>query len=168
MFRWCSYCQNLIGETEPLNDYRISHGICVKCNQDAKVQTSKNNFHRARTIFDLLEKARVDGNVDACGTKIDQLLGFSLKPSDIIVGILQPALYRIGELWEQGEITAAEEHRFTEFALGLIDRLTFPPPPSLPPTDPTGQPSRKPSRSRPAHPAVSFLGARHSLYTYPD
>ena len=27
----CSYCQELIGEKAPLNDNRVSHGICKSC-----------------------------------------------------------------------------------------------------------------------------------------
>ena len=31
MLRWCSYCQKYLGETAPLEDYRVSHGICQAC-----------------------------------------------------------------------------------------------------------------------------------------
>ncbi len=129
MFRWCSYCQNLIGETEPLDDYRISHGICVKCSKDPEADSSESKLLRARLIFEMLEEAGRGGSLDACKQVIDEALDFGLKPSDIAVGILHPILYQIGEMWERGEITVANEHRFTVFALGLIDQLQFPEPP---------------------------------------
>ncbi|MDE2141329.1 MAG: B12-binding domain-containing protein [Elusimicrobia bacterium] len=33
-------------------------------------------------------------------------------PSDAAVGLLQPALYRSGALWEEGKVSVADEHRF--------------------------------------------------------
>lgn len=125
MFRWCSYCQNLIGEAEPLSDYRVSHGVCESCLQDLGSQTPQTDLPRARTIAAMLEKAGRGGSLDDCEQVIDEALAFGLKPSDMIVGLLHPALHRVGELWERGEISVAEEHRFTAFALGLIDRLEF-------------------------------------------
>lgn len=130
MFNWCAWCQHLIGEAEPLDDYRISHGMCVACSQGQGAGRPHRDFLRARSIFKLLEKAGRGGSLDACEKVIDGALDYGLKPSDIIVGILHPALYRIGELWERGEITVADEHRFTAFALGLIDRFRFSEPPA--------------------------------------
>lgn len=128
MFRWCSYCQNLIGEAEPFSDYRVSHGICVPCSRNLESETSEADILRARSIFGMLETAGRGGSLEDCEQVIDEALAFGLKPSDMIVGILHPALCRIGELWERGEISVAAEHRFTAFALGLIDKLKYPEP----------------------------------------
>lgn len=128
MFRWCSYCQNLIGEVEPLSNYRISHGMCLKCHRNQKIHDSASDHLRARSIFSMLVDAGKGGSLSACDVVIEDALDFGLKSSDIIVGILHPALYRIGELWERGEITVADEHRFTAFALAVIDRLELPEP----------------------------------------
>lgn len=122
MFSWCSYCQNLIGEVEPLGDYRVSHGICVTCSQDMERHT-ESDLLRARAIFHMLVNAGRDGDLESCEQVIGEALDFGLKPSDILVGVLHPVLYRIGELWERGEISIAQEHRFTAFAMGFIDRL---------------------------------------------
>lgn len=125
MFRWCSYCQGLIGEVAPFSDYRVTHGICASCNQKLESHTEVDLL-RARSVFNTLEEAGRGGSLEACDRAIDGALDFGLKPSDIIIGILHPALYRIGDLWERGEITVADENRFTTFALGLIDRIEFP------------------------------------------
>ncbi len=129
MFRWCSYCQNLIGEAEPLDDFRVSHGICPTCADDLELLSSEPRLLRARSISRMLESAGRGGSLEDCAQVIDEALDFGLKPSDMIVGLLHPALYRVGELWERGEISVEDEHRFTTFALGLIDRLGFPKPP---------------------------------------
>lgn len=126
MFRWCSYCQNLIGEAEPLSDYRVSHGVCDACSEDLESRSPSSDLPRARSISVMLDKAGRGGSLVDCEQVIFEALDFGLKPSDLIVGILQPALYRVGDLWQRGEIRVAEEHRFTAFALGLIDRLQFP------------------------------------------
>lgn len=128
MFRWCAYCQNLIGEAEPLSDYRVSHGVCAACSENLESQTSETDMLRARSIFAMLEKAGRGGSLEDCEQVIFEAIDFGLKPSDMIVGILHPALCLIGDLWERGEISVAAEHRFTAFALGLIDRLQFPEP----------------------------------------
>ncbi|HWE54002.1 MAG TPA: cobalamin-dependent protein [Acidimicrobiales bacterium] len=44
-------------------------------------------------------------------------------PSDVYVQILGPALKAIGDSWEAGRITVADEHRATVLALGIIGRL---------------------------------------------
>ena len=31
MIRWCSWCDKKLGEIEPLEDKRITHGICKEC-----------------------------------------------------------------------------------------------------------------------------------------
>lgn len=126
MFRWCSYCQHLIGEVDPLDDYRISHGICGPCSQDLETDRPETDLLRVRLMFDMFVKASQRGSLADCEKVIDEALDFGLRPSDIIVGILHPALHRINELEARGEITAADEHLFTTFAHGLIDRLGCP------------------------------------------
>lgn len=128
MFRWCAYCQNLIGEADPLNDYRVSHGVCLPCSDNLESQTTEPDLLLARAISAMLETAGRGGSLEDCERVIYEAISFGLKSSDMIVGILHPALCRIGDLWERGEISVADEHRFTAFALGLIDRLQFPEP----------------------------------------
>jgi len=60
----------------------------------------------------------------------DEALAAGLRPSDAIVGVLHPALGRIGQLRASSVVTVADEHRFTDFALRPIDRLRLPSPPA--------------------------------------
>lgn len=88
---------------------------------------------RAKTMFDNLQSAGRSGDFQACSATMDAALEAGLRASEILVGVLHPALVRIGQLWESGEITVAEEHRFTDSALRLMDRLPFPQSPQPPP-----------------------------------
>lgn len=125
MFRWCSYCQHLIGEMPPWHDFRVTHGICEACTQRIATYTPTLGLLQARVMFESLEEAGRSGDFDACSAAIDAALEAGLKPSEVMVGILHPALARIGQLWASGDIALADEHRFTDFALQLIDRLSF-------------------------------------------
>ena len=125
MFRWCAYCQHLVGEMPPLQDFRVTHGICDACAPRIATYAPSPGILQAKAMFESLEEAGRSGNFDACSAAIDSALEIGLKPSEIMVGILHPALARIGQLWASGEISVTEEHRFTDFALKLIDRLRF-------------------------------------------
>lgn len=126
MFRWCAYCQHLIGEMSPLQDFRVTHGVCEACAQQLETYTPNLGILQAKAMLESLEEAGQSGDFSECSAAIDSALEAGLKPSEVMVGILHPALARIGQLWESGEITVAEEHRFTDFALQLIDQLRFP------------------------------------------
>lgn len=45
------------------------------------------------------------------------------RPQDVYLGIVGPSLRTIGDQWESGRITVADEHRATAVALGLMGRL---------------------------------------------
>ncbi len=129
MFRWCSYCQHLIGETPPLQDFRVTHGICEACFQQIATYTRTPGVLQAQAIFQSLESAGRSGDFQSCSAAIEAAFEAGLRTSEVMVGVLHPALARIGQLWESGEITVTEEHRFTDFALQLMSRLRFPQPP---------------------------------------
>lgn len=44
-------------------------------------------------------------------------------PQEVYLQVLAPCLRAVGEQWERGEISVADEHRATAVALGLIGRL---------------------------------------------
>lgn len=123
MFRWCAFCQHLIGEAPPLDDFQVTHGICNACSVGAATHAPTPGVLRARDLFSTLEQAGRSGDYQACEQAIDEALASGLYPSEIMIGVLHPSLSRIGELWASGEITVADEHRFTTFSLHLLDRL---------------------------------------------
>ena len=123
MYSWCAYCQHLIGEVEPLTDYRVSHGMCKPCSIDIEHYSPAPSVLRAKALFTTLYDAAHSGQFEACDRAIDEALRAGLRPSEIMIGVLHPALGQIGARWETGEISVAEEHRFTEFANRVIQRL---------------------------------------------
>ncbi len=123
MIRWCSFCQHLIGEIPPLNAFEITHGICEECARNIETYDPDSSVLRAKALFDALQDAVHSGDFERCFTAIDEAMEAGLKPSEILIGALQPALGRIGQLWESGSVTVAEEHRFTRFATDVISRL---------------------------------------------
>lgn len=125
MYRWCSFCQHLIGEVEPLADYRVTHGICDQCAGELERgnYSPEASVLRAKEIFHALGEAARSGEFEACDRAIDEALEAGLRNSEIMIGILHPALGQIGQRWEAGEISVAEEHRFTRFAEHVIRRL---------------------------------------------
>lgn len=53
---------------------------------------------------------------------VEQALGAGVAPTTIQVHVIAPAMQRIGELWEQGELTVADEH----VATGISHRALLP------------------------------------------
>ena len=129
MFRWCAYCQHLIGEAEPLESYKFSHGICPAC--EIALESGPEPTPESLAAAHLLSQLMA-GGVGSDEGRIESFLEeaerFGLRPSDILIGVIQPALYEIGRLWETNEITVGDEHRFTQLCLKLYSRLPLPPP----------------------------------------
>ena len=46
------------------------------------------------------------------------------KPVDILMGMISPMLYEIGEGWEKGKLTVNDEHRFTAFCEEVLDLIS--------------------------------------------
>ena len=119
MFRWSAYCQHLIGEAEPLESYELS--------PEPGPGPKPESLAAARLLSNLM--ARGIG-MDECQLSnfLKEAQHFGLRPSDILIGVTQPAFYKIGRLWETDKITVGAEHHFTQLCLKLYSRLPQPPP----------------------------------------
>ncbi len=111
MFRWCSYCQQLIGEAPPFDDYRVTHGICASCARE--MEHGAASPIKGLDLFRRLFAAAQEGDMAASITLAEEALAQGWSPSDVATGLLQPGLYQIGKLWSEGKVTVADEHRFT-------------------------------------------------------
>ena len=115
MFRWCSYCQHFIGEAPPLNDYSVTHGVCSTC----AAQVLDGSYRPTTTVlaaqrlFQNLFSLKTHSTIELAEVTLSDALKVHVSPSELMLGILQPALYSIGERWEKGLVTPAEEHRLT-------------------------------------------------------
>jgi methanogenic corrinoid protein MtbC1 len=65
----------------------------------------------------------VEGDEAGAWTIVEHALTSTLDPQDVHLELLAPALRRIGEDWEQGRLSVADEHRATVVAGRLIGRL---------------------------------------------
>ncbi len=128
MINWCCYCQRLIGETEPLHDFALSHGICRACQQRLLAGENLKDVHQSTIDFfaRLFRQARV-GDRATCAELVSAGLSLGYGPTDLLMGVIQPALWAIGKSWEEGEVSVADEHRFTEWCRTAFSSL-----PSLP------------------------------------
>ncbi|HUA07479.1 MAG TPA: B12-binding domain-containing protein [Solirubrobacteraceae bacterium] len=71
-------------------------------------------FERAFTA------ALLAGDGIAAETTIREAMDAGLTSAEIDEGIIAPALWQIGALWERGEITVADEHLATEISMRVL------------------------------------------------
>jgi methanogenic corrinoid protein MtbC1 len=117
MLKWCAYCQQFQGERAPFDDYAITHGMCETC-AVGKVGGSPPKLVYARELQRIQEQLLDAGrreDLPAAARILEDALRAGMRPVDVLLGLLAPLLYRIGEDWKRGVITVAEEHRFTSF-----------------------------------------------------
>jgi len=122
MFRWCSYCQSFIGESEPRDDFRLTHGVCQKCRP--KVRTFSEDDIRGidpiRGFFAVLQSAVLAHERFDKDAVLAQANSLKINPADLLAGVMQPLLYEIGRLYQEGKIPAVEEHHFSLMIRELI------------------------------------------------
>lgn len=125
MIRWCAYCQSYMGESEPLDKFSLTHGICKKCG-DSDVVENPVSEERLRPLGDFFARLRVQVRAGLISDPADwarEAFSRGINPRDLLIGMLQPALYEIGELWASGEVSVATEHRFSFFAGNMVDAV---------------------------------------------
>lgn len=74
------------------------------------------------------ERAILDGDYDRARDAATEALDAGLPPSQVLTDVLAPSMRRIGDLWEQGVVTTADEHlatAITERVLADLYRTHF-------------------------------------------
>ncbi len=125
MLKWCSYCQRFLGETPDFHNLNVTHGICAACAPGADKYT-ESDFQLAESLRDIqhqLREAGRRGDLNAAECIIGSAAAANVRAVDVLIGIVAPALYQVGEDWRRGIIGVAEEHRFTAFCEGLFNRI---------------------------------------------
>jgi methanogenic corrinoid protein MtbC1 len=125
MLYWCSYCQQFMGEVPDYQDLAITHGMCADC--EPKVpHFAESDFVHAEFLkgiqLKLLDAGRRD-DLTAAGKIIADALRRKVRPVDILIGLVSPMLYQIGEEWKAGTLSVEGEHRFTAFCEKMFDLL---------------------------------------------
>jgi len=123
MIRWCSYCQQYMGESEPFDYFAMTHGICDRCR--AKLAAGgKNMVDNAKVIMDYysrLREACFAGNWGMAKQLIVEARNMNISPLDLCFGMIQPFLYEIGCLWQKAQVSVADEHKLTSICSSVIE-----------------------------------------------
>ena len=70
-----------------------------------------------------MERRLVEGDLEGAFSICEVALGSWARPADLYTELLVPALRRIGDRWESGELTVADEHRSVGVATRIVGRL---------------------------------------------
>jgi excisionase family DNA binding protein len=70
-----------------------------------------------------LGERMVEGDEAGAWAVVESALVSGVAPKEVILGVLAPAMRTLGEGWQEGRFTIAEEHRASTVALRLVGRL---------------------------------------------
>jgi methanogenic corrinoid protein MtbC1 len=126
LIRWCAYCQRYLGEAEPYDDYSMTHGMCEACVASGVFESSagEDGMRRLAQFHRRLQESARTGLITTASELLDQGISMGLRPIDLLMGLIQPALYHVGELWSSGAVTVSQEHRLTSVAATLLALVT--------------------------------------------
>jgi len=119
MLRWCSYCQKFLGEKEPYHSFDVTHGVCAICREKA-INGMSDDVVAIRNFFsDLFRKVE---KLKAISPRelISESDKLGISRPDLLVGILQPMLEKIGDAFENKEIDVLNEHLFSNCTESIL------------------------------------------------
>lgn len=129
MLKWCAYCQQFLEEAPPYEKLSITHGICRSCVNKGVFFDAGNNS-RLKNLVQFQRKlyeAGRSGEISEIPSLLEESQKLGTRPIDLIFGLINPMLVHIGNLWEKGEISVREEHRFSNFSSSLLDAIQMHP-----------------------------------------
>ena len=74
------------------------------------------------THVDRLTKFLIAGKALEAGHLVRKVIADGAPVGQVYLELLTPALHRVGDAWESGEINVADEHRASEICMGIIAR----------------------------------------------
>lgn len=123
MLKWCSYCQQFMHEIAPYDDFSITHGVCASCrfaHDDLFANDVIRQAQFLREIFHALFDAGRREDFEAATRIVEQAIAAECRPVDILIGMVSPMLYEIGEEWKRGALSVEAEHHFTAFSKQVV------------------------------------------------
>jgi len=128
MIKWCSYCQHFMHEAEPFGRYVISHGICEACIPGGREfgEAERRAADELAAFFHSLQETARGGTPDDRRRILAESRRLGIRPIDLMMGMLQPLLREIGELWAAGAVTVGCEHRFADLVGDLMTHFRAP------------------------------------------
>ena len=124
MLKWCSYCQQFMREVPDYDDFAITHGLCPGCVSKGFPFSAKGGLGHAlllRDIFRELFEAGRDNDLEGGQRIVEKAIAAACRPVDILIGMIAPMLYRVGEDWKHGLLSVEGEHRFTAFCEEVVE-----------------------------------------------
>lgn len=115
MIRWCAYCQRFMDEVPPFDRFGVTHSICAPCDARGGM-TDREAIRRVRPIAEFfvdLARAAASGSPLPSSELLNRADELGISPADLLVGLIGPALYEIGQEWAAARVTVAAEHRFS-------------------------------------------------------
>ena len=128
MFRWCSYCQSFLGETAPFDDYQLTHGMCGDCEIALGAHPGTGlpeSTLIAKQLMELLFSVFENGDSLDCQHLVQEARQAGISRAEIMLGLLQPALYEIGERWKSAKISPSQEDLFTSWCKRIYFLITM-------------------------------------------
>lgn len=132
MIHWCAYCQTYRGESAPFDVFSVTHGICERCMAAKRYDDSRSiaAAKRLAAFFERSSGAALSGTALRPDLLLAEAEELGVRPLDMLVGLLQPLLYQLGELWASGRVPVSTEHELsmtTEvIAMSVRQRLLAP------------------------------------------
>lgn len=125
MIVWCAYCQRFQGEQPPLDDYEVTHGLCARCSAKGAPQDDEAiaAIRPLAAFYSRLRTQARAGTELPTGQVLSEARSLGVRPLDLLLGMVQPALYEIGDLWSRGEMSVAMEHRFSANVQRIVDAI---------------------------------------------
>lgn len=125
MIRWCAYCQTYQGECAPFDDFRFTHGICRPCVARGVVEDD-GALARLQPIVDFYDRLRKEARL-GFQTPPNRLLEegnrLGVRPIELLLGLLQPALCEMADLWRCGQVPSDRGIRFSGLVAYFIEEL---------------------------------------------
>ena len=77
----------------------------------------------AQKLFHAITESQLRGEFTLPEALFQEAIDAKIRPSDLLLGVLQPALYHIGLQWERGEVTPALERAFSSWCGNILSRF---------------------------------------------
>ena len=125
MIRWCAYCQQFLAEEEPFDRYQISYGVCAACKPKIQTfsETDHKNLEGILAFYIRLEESALAGTNLEVSALLAEGRDLGIRPLDLLMGMAQPLLAKIGDLWAANQVSVHTEHRFTALVANLAAQV---------------------------------------------
>jgi len=125
MIRWCAYCHHFLQEEEPFDQYQMTYGVCDGCKPKIYPfsMVDQEQLEAITAFFLRLEDLSLSGTDADTLTVLDEGRALGIGTLDLLMGMLQPLLVRIGDLWAANKVTVGTEHRFSALVADLVTQV---------------------------------------------